>query len=67
MAFPDSVKSKAYTNAKGKCERCGKSTGMASGEFHHKVSVDAGGSDGLANCEFLCLSCHKKTKSYGGY
>lgn len=27
-------------------------------ESHHKVSIDAGGTDAEDNCEILCLSCH---------
>lgn len=34
-------------------------------EAHHKVAVASGGSDTLSNCEILCISCHKKTGSYG--
>lgn len=25
---------------------------------HHKISVDAGGTGDLANCEILCVRCH---------
>ena len=34
-------------------------------EAHHIVSVRAGGSDALSNCQILCTECHKNTKSYG--
>lgn len=34
-------------------------------EAHHKVSVESGGSDNLSNCEILCISCHKNTRTYG--
>lgn len=34
-------------------------------EFHHKISVAAGGSDSLENCEFLCKDCHINTRSFG--
>lgn len=34
-------------------------------EAHHKVAVAVGGSDALSNCEILCISCHKNTRSYG--
>lgn len=33
--------------------------------FHHRTSVDVGGSDALSNCEFLCVACHINTRSYG--
>lgn len=32
---------------------------------HHKISQNAGGSDGLQNCQILCIPCHEYTKSYG--
>lgn len=35
-------------------------------QANHVTSVAAGGSDGLSNCEILCVPCHKKTGSYGG-
>lgn len=34
-------------------------------EFNHKQSQAAGGTDTLANCEFLCNNCHYNTRSYG--
>ena len=34
-------------------------------EAHHKTAVSKGGSDTLSNCEILCISCHKRTQSYG--
>jgi hypothetical protein len=35
-------------------------------ELRESTTPNAGGSDGLENCEALCLTCHKKTGSYGG-
>jgi 5-methylcytosine-specific restriction endonuclease McrA len=74
MAFPQDVKDRAYRRAGGKCEcartvcghkgRCNAS--LADGwHAHHVTSQDAGGSDGIENCEALCIPCHKKTASYG--
>ena len=34
-------------------------------QFHHVVSQVAGGSDSLANSEFVCISCHQNTRSFG--
>ena len=34
-------------------------------EFNHKLSDIAGGADTLANCEFMCVTCHTNTRSYG--
>ena len=36
-------------------------------EAHHKLAISSGGSDGLSNCEILCIDCHKNTGSYGRY
>lgn len=74
MAFSETVKDEAFRRAGGKCERCGKVCRRVltdyeytypGFEFHHKTSVQAGGGDGLSNCEFLCAACHEGTLSYG--
>jgi len=55
----------------GRCEKLlsyenrGKEGTRGAWEAHHIVSVAAGGSDTLSNCEILCLDCHKLTRSYG--
>ncbi len=76
MSFNYETKLNAYNRANGRCERCGKLCRIIrteygyrfpDSEFHHKTSVEAGGSDGLSNCEHLCIECHEKTKSYGGH
>ncbi len=36
-------------------------------EAHHILSVRAGGSDALSNCEIICVACHKNTRSYGNH
>lgn len=36
-------------------------------QANHIQSNASGGSGGLANCEILCVPCHKKTKSYGSH
>ena len=67
MAFSDIVKHQALRRAGGKCERCKRTLAILGTEYHHKLSESAGGTDGLANCEVLCLVCHKKTKSFGAH
>ena len=76
MSFDLNTKIDAYNRAGGRCERCGKlcraiktenGISFPDSEFHHKTSIQAGGSDGLSNCEHLCINCHENTKSYGGY
>lgn len=34
-------------------------------QAHHIISVSAGGSDNLSNCEVLCTKCHELTRTYG--
>lgn len=74
MAFSQQIKNAAYNRAGGRCERCGRPCrrigdypdyNYPDSEFHHRVSIAADGSDGLNNCEHLCIACHEKTGSYG--
>jgi 5-methylcytosine-specific restriction endonuclease McrA len=73
MAFSQETKDKAYRRAGGKCEcrrsGCGHTgrcnTTLNRWHAHHIVSQNAGGSDGLENCEALCIPCHENTRSYG--
>jgi 5-methylcytosine-specific restriction endonuclease McrA len=65
MAFSETTKQSALRRAGNKCQRCKTPLTMATAQFHHKLSVEAGGSDGDANCEVLCRTCHKNTRSYG--
>ncbi|MHC4072779.1 MAG: HNH endonuclease [Planctomycetota bacterium] len=77
MAFTDSVKDSAFRRSGGQCEckrtthghigRCLSIITRHVAEYHHVVSEAAGGSDGLENCEALCVTCHQKTKSYGAH
>lgn len=45
-----------------KCEICGDNNDL---EIHHKVSKKEGGNDEESNKQFLCITCHKKTKNWG--
>lgn len=74
MAFSQTIKDQAYTRARGMCERCNKVCRRINGvsgynypdsEFHHRLSLAAGGDDSLSNCEHLCIACHEDTGSYG--
>jgi len=78
--FPDEIVRQAFIRANGRCEcersscnhqgQCNKSLIFSdrgretpSGwEAHHRW---AGGPPTLSNCEILCTSCHKNTRSYG--
>lgn len=77
MAFSESVKDQAaFRRSGGRCEckrrhhshgvsRCSRTVTRPSAEFHHVTAESVGGSNGLSNCEVLCLPCHKGTPSYG--
>ena len=75
MAFSKETKDKAWHRAGGKCQctrsACSHHTGRCNANLqkwhaHHITSVQAGGGDGLSNCEALCVPCHQNTGSYGG-
>ena len=82
MAFSQETIVQASRRAMGKCgcslKNCGHSgrcnkaldpKNSAPGRkwhAHHTVSQEARGSDGLSNCQILCIDCHKNTGSYGG-
>lgn len=81
MAFSEAVKQQAYKRSGGRCECTRQHLGALNAPHHggrcpslllygwhahHKVSVLAGGSDTLSNCEALCVRCHELTRSYGG-
>ncbi len=34
-------------------------------QANHRQSEISGGADSTANCEILCIPCHKNTRSYG--
>ena len=70
MAFSAVVIGKAWREAKGCCERCGKRLdwdnrgrdGPDCWEAHHKTANEE---DILSNCEILCFDCHRRTRSFG--
>ncbi len=73
MPFPQSVKDAVKKRSGGRCEcrrsicpHSGRCTARAA-EFNHKQSQRSGGSDTPANCEHLCESCHRRTRSYGAH
>lgn len=77
MAFSDHTKDAAFNLSGGQCEckrsacpqghsgRCNTKVTRDGAEYHHVTAESAGGSDGLSNCEVLCVPCHEGTKSYG--
>ena len=79
MAFSQEIKDAAWRRAGGRCEcrrttcrhtsdytgRCTAPLAAYGWDAHHVQSQLASGADTLANCEALCLECHKQTHSYG--
>ena len=75
MAFPEWVRQRARERAGGQCEckrkicghsgRCPKRLRAPYWNAHHRVAVKSGGPDTLSNCEALCRTCHKNTRTYG--
>lgn len=73
--FSTLTKALAMSRAKGQCEctrlthvhggRCTRPITSSTAHFHHKTAESRHGSDGLGNCEVLCIPCHKLTASYG--
>ena len=75
MAFSDSVKDDAHHRSRGQCEcarqhpgaistahyggRCPTEVTRHGAEYHHLLSVGAGGIDTLGNCQVLCVTCHR--------
>lgn len=75
MAFSTEVTDAAWRRAGGKCEctrqgcrhtgRCNAALTDGKWHAHHRTAQSVGGSDGLSNCEALCIPCHQNTASYG--
>ena len=78
MAFSEAVKQAALSRANFRCE-CNRTdviTPAIRAAVQHRLSPDVGtlitappisvgGSDGLSNCQALCIPCHENTPSYG--
>lgn len=73
MGFSEKTKKKIFDKSRGNCENCKKQIVLknhAQGQrgawhAHHKTSEASGGRDVTSNGRALCLSCHKKTRTYG--
>jgi 5-methylcytosine-specific restriction endonuclease McrA len=72
MAFSDEVQRHARRRAHGTCEctsngcphfgRCR----LSGTEFHHKRSLESGGTDEVSNCTLLCRACHQRLHGGAG-
>ncbi|MGI4829835.1 MAG: HNH endonuclease [Janthinobacterium lividum] len=80
MAFSEETRILAFNRAGGQCEctrlfcksahhfagyRCQKELIPGGWEAYHIHADSLGGADTLANCEALCIPCHRSTPSYG--
>ena len=77
VSFSDAIKRAAFRRSGGRCE-CRRASHKhpfgrclsffltsRSAEYHHVHADSRGGGGGLSNCEVLCVSCHRRTDSYG--
>ena len=61
--FSNKTKDEAATRANGHCEKCGRSFTGTRPAYDHILPCEYGGKPTLANCQLLCIPCHKdKTK-----
>jgi 5-methylcytosine-specific restriction endonuclease McrA len=72
VSFPESVQRLARQRARGTCE-CTASwcphyghCRLPAKEFHHKKALGAGGDEELANCQYLCTTCHQRAHHTSG-
>lgn len=57
--FPVKVRTQAALRAKGHCEGCGAKLPVGGFHYDHIDPDGLGGEPTLANCQVLCLPCHK--------
>jgi hypothetical protein len=79
MAFSESTKDAAFKRSGGRCEcrrgshthwptggRCHEIITRYGAVYHHITSIVADGSDGLGNCQALCVDCYRQIESDKG-
>lgn len=57
--FSNKTKDEAATRADGRCDICKVAFGGARPEYDHILASEFGGRATLANCQVLCISCHR--------
>jgi 5-methylcytosine-specific restriction protein A len=57
--FSRKVQAEANARAAGKCESCRANLKVGEGEYDHILPDELGGKPTLANCQVLCVPCHK--------
>jgi ferredoxin len=59
LEFSAPTKRKAYERAKGRCQACDVELRDGGPQYHHILEARLGGDNALANCQVLCIPCHK--------
>lgn len=65
LEFPRKVRAAAFSRAAGRCEgkingdRCGADISDGRCDYDHILPAALGGKAELANCQCLCIACHK--------
>jgi hypothetical protein len=57
--FSRKVRQQVIDRANGQCERCKAALKPGEGEFDHVLAAALGGEATVANCQLLCLTCHR--------
>jgi len=78
MVFSEATKDRAFKRSGGQCEcrrtthnhnakRCQRIITRHGADYHHVTPQNAAGSDGLGNCEVLCVTCHMMARFHGSH
>lgn len=59
VEFSRKTRREARERSGGKCECCGAMLKHGEGEYDHVKTAEEGGEATLANCELLCVLCHR--------
>jgi 5-methylcytosine-specific restriction enzyme A len=60
LEFSATIKRKAFERANGKCETCAAPISPGKVEYDHRLPCALGGRADLANCQAICIPCHKE-------
>ena len=58
MPFSQQVKEQIFKDARGKCDKCGKTLTSQNRRAHHIHHEASGGHNGASNGRALCITCH---------
>lgn len=60
LEFSATIKRKAFERAAGQCEKCSAPISAGKVDYDHILPDVLGGKPELANCQALCIPCHKE-------